>query len=445
MPIPPNQHALPGDFRRRGFLKSLAAVGLSASLRPQDSRSAPATLDRPTGDPSVVAHDERYWSRVAAHYAPATSIGNLEGGHFGAMANPVLEEFRKIIERTNRGGTYWARTEYPKEIDRVRIRVATLLGVGRDEIALTRGATEAMQALIAGYGRLKSGDAVLFSDVDYPGMQSAMKWLEHRRGARIVKIDLPEPADRTRAVATYAAAFDANRGIRLVLLTHLNHKTGAVLPVAEIAALARSRGADILLDAAHALGQIDFSLNDLGVDFAGFNLHKWIGAPLGVGVLYIKRDRIGDIERMMGDEDEPPESITSRIHSGTVNFAIPLTVPAALDFHDAVGPQLKTARLRYLRDLWVKRARAIDGVDILTSDERGAVGAITSFRLFGKGSRDDNQRIVDELLTRHQVFTIRRTGLARGDCVRVTPTLANSPSDADRLVEGLADVAKRMR
>lgn len=442
---PGNENSPHFDLGRRGFLKSVAAFGAIAGVPQENGRLTAPSLARPVGDPTVVATDEAYWTRVAAHYPSDPSITNFEAGYYGAMAQPVLREFERNIARIHRGGTYWARTDFPKEIEAVRGRVAGLLGVDSDEIALTRGATEAMQALIGGYRLLKPGDAVLYADLDYPGMQSAMKWLERRRGVKVTKIDLPEPADRVRVLEAYAKALDADHNIRCVLLTFVNNKTGAVAPVAEIAALAKSRNADVLLDAAHALGQIDFSLRNLGVDFAGFNLHKWIGAPLGVGVLHIKRNRIDDIDRMMGDEDEPAESIKSRVHIGTANFAIPLTVPAAIDFHEAVGPALKTARLRYLRDLWVKKARAIDGIDILTSDEKESVGAITSFRLFGKGSRDDNQRIVDELLHRHKIFTIRRTGLSRGDCVRVTPSLANSLKDVQRFVDALSEIATTLR
>ena len=142
--------------------------------------------------------------------------------------------------------------------------------------------------------------------------------------------------------------------MRRLLLTLLNNKTGLVLPVAEIAALARRRGADVIVDAAHAWGQIDFKVLDLGPDFIGFNLHKWIGAPVGVGALYISKGRLRDVDPMMGDEDQPGDSILSRVHSGTVNFAAFLAVPAALDFHAAVGPSFKAARLRYLRDLWLR-------------------------------------------------------------------------------------------
>jgi len=162
-------------------------------------------------------------------------------------------------------------------------------------------------------------------------------------------------------------------------------------------------------------------------------------------VLYIRKGRLGDIDRMMGDEDQPSDSILSRVHTGTMNFAAVLTVPAALDFHAAVGPAYKAARLRYLRDRWVGAARGVPGLDILTPDDRQMVAAITSFRLQRRTSSEDNQRIVDDLRTRYGLFTVRRTGLEQGDCVRVTPALYNGPADVDRLVTALRQLSLERR
>src|SRR5690606_3806743 len=111
---------------------------------------------------------------------------------------------------------------------------------------------------------------------------------------------------------------------------HVSNKTGLVVPVAGIAALARQRGADAIVDAAHSIGQLNVTVPDIGADFVGFNFHKWIGAPLGVGVFYIRKDRLADVDRMMGDEESPASSILSRVHTGTTNFAAFLTIPAAL-------------------------------------------------------------------------------------------------------------------
>jgi selenocysteine lyase/cysteine desulfurase len=157
-----------------------------------------------------------------------------------------------------------------------------------------------------------------------------------------------------------------------------------------------------------------------------------------VGFLYIRKDRLGDIDRDMGDEDFPETDIRSRVHTGTVNFATVLTVPAALALHQAIGAVAKQARLRHLRDYWVGRVRPFKDIEILTPDEPGLYGAITSFRLAGKTSKADNEAIVAKLRDAYKVHTVRRAGVAKGQCIRVTPALYTDEADLDRLVEALA-------
>jgi selenocysteine lyase/cysteine desulfurase len=204
--------------------------------------------------------------------------------------------------------------------------------------------------------------------------------------------------------------------------------------------MARAKEIDTIVDAAHSWGQLDFKVGDLDADFVGFNLHKWIGAPLGVGFLYIRKDRLADIDRDMGDEDFLETDIRSRVHTGTVNFATVLTVPAALTLHQEIGAAAKQARLRYLRDYWVSRVRTFKGLEILTPDEAGLYGAITSFRLAGKTSKADNDALVAKLRDDYKVLTVRRAGVAKGQCIRVTPALYTEEADLDRLVEALAVV-----
>jgi selenocysteine lyase/cysteine desulfurase len=432
---------------RRAFLGSaaLGGMGLALPLAGQSPAQGPPPLARPDGVPGVIARDETYWQRVAAYYRVPESVTNLEAGYWGVMAAPVLAEYTRQVERVNRESSFYARGAYAADLLAVRARVASVLGADVSEIALTRGATEALQCLIGGYNRLKPGDTVLYADLDYPGMQYAMKWLAERRGVRVARLVIPEPATRANVLGAYAAALAANPGVRLLLLTHLNNKTGLILPVAEITALARQRGADTIVDAAHSWGQIELTVADIGADFVGFNLHKWMGAPLGVGAMYIRKGRLDDVDRMMADEDQPGDSVLSRVHSGTVNFAAVLAIPAALDFHAAIGPSNKAARVRYLRDRWVTAVRNVPGIQVLTPDDREMVAAITSFRLQGRLSGDENQRIVDDLRTRHGLFTVRRTGLDRGDCVRVTPALSNGAADADRLASALTALARERR
>jgi selenocysteine lyase/cysteine desulfurase len=145
---------------------------------------------------------------------------------------------------------------------------------------------------------------------------------------------------------------------------------------------------------------------------------------------------------MMGDQESPASSILSRVHTGTTNFAAFLTIPAALDFHAAVGAAYKAARLRYLRDRWVTAVRDVPAIDVLTPDTPGMSGGITSFRLRGRTTRSDNDGIVNRLLQEHGIFTARRTGIAGGDCVRVTPALYTKPEEVDRLAAALKTMVR---
>jgi isopenicillin-N epimerase len=428
--------------RRTVLTASLAAATLVANENAQ-AKSKPKPLQpRPAAVPlDVLARDEDYWRTVAAQYDVTKEVVQLENGYWGVMANPVRAAFDHHHQMINQRNSLYARREFDGDLDRVRQRVATQLGVNVEEIVLTRGATEALQALIGGYNRLAPGDAVLYSDLDYDSMQMAMNWLPARRGVEVVKISLPEPATYQGLIDTYAAALDTHPHVRLILLTHVSHRTGLVLPIKEIVAMARARGVDAIVDSAHAWGQIDFKLDDLGADFVGLNLHKWMGAPLGVGVVYIRRPRIPAIDVYMANDEFPADDVRARIHTGTLNFATYLTVSDALDFQEIIGIPAKEARLRHLRDLWVVPLRARGGLEILTPQDPRLYCAGTSFRLPGRTSTEENAATAKDLLDRFGIFTIHRTGVAAGACVRVTPAVFTSGDDIQRLVHALQEIA----
>ncbi len=438
------------DFLRTAALASVAVAlpGCAAGSRSDRGRAATAgdlvapLPPRPAGSPETVARDEAYWSAVAAQYRITDRTTNLEAGYFGMMPAPVLAAYHRHIDRVNRESSFFARTEYGAFAREARERTAAALGVEAGEVAFSRNATEALQTLIGQYNRLRSSDVVMYADLDYPAMQQAMNARAARAGAEVVTLDLPEPGTRASVIEAYRAALDANPRTRLLLLTHTNNKTGLIHPVREVVELAEARGVDVIVDAAHSFGQVPLDLRELGAAWVGVNLHKWVGAPIGVGALYIRRDALAAIDRAHGDEG-PLDRIDSRIHTGTLNFAALMTVPDALDFQEEIGVPYKAARLRYLRDAWVGPAREIPGVDILTPDEPGTVGALTSFRLNGDGSRDGNVELARVLREEFGLFTVYRSGPARGDCVRVTPSLYNAPRDGERLVQALAILAER--
>jgi isopenicillin-N epimerase len=395
----------------------------------------------PPAPTHAVESDEAFWGAVRGLYATSDALTNLENGYWGVMAEPVKAVFQHWTDRVNHENTLLIRDHWPRALEQLRETLATALGCDASEIALTRGATEAMLALIGGYNRLQPGDSVLYCDLDYPAMRYAMEWLRERRGVVPIGFAIPEPATRDSVVEAYADMLRRHPNTRLVLLTHLSHCTGLVMPVRELAALARAAGAEVIVDAAHSWGQLNFDVRSLDAPYVAFNLHKWIGAPLGCGCLYIRNGSVSAIDPYFGDRDFPVSDVRSRIHTGSPNFAAWLTIPAALQLHRRIGAGSKERRLRRLRDQWVAGARTLPGIEILTPDDPAMVAGMTAFRVGGRTSTADNDAIVAALRDVHGVATVRRTGPAMGDAIRVTPAIYTSPADLDRLLAGLRSLA----
>lgn len=392
---------------------------------------------------TALAGEEAHWAEIAAQYDATRDIIQLENGNWGMMAKPVLAIYEAQLRRLNRETSYYSRRGMGDDVRVVHARVAATMGVGADEMVFTRNATEALKGLITGYNRLKAGDAVLVADLDYDSMIAAMAARARRANATLVRITLPEPATHQALIDAYVQAFDANPRIRVTLLTHLGHRTGLVLPVREIVALARARGIDCIVDAAHSWGQLDFRLAELGADFVGVNLHKWVGAPLGVGAMVIRKDRLDAIDPDPGDEGTLGDSVAARVHTGTPDYAALLTVPAALDFQESIGAPAREARLRALRNHWAEGLRGLDGLEVLTPSDPRLHAGITSFRIRGRTGAEDNAMIARALLDEHRIFTVHRAGVAKGACIRVTPALFTRMSDMEALKRALVPLVKR--
>ncbi len=265
-------------------------------------------------------------------------------------------------------------------------------------------------------------------------MQNTMQFLKERRGVDVVTFAIPEPATTSNILAAYEDVLRKTRKPRLMLVTHLCHRTGLINPVKEIIALGRRHGVDCILDTAQAVGQMPVDVKQIDADFAGFSLHKWIGAPLGTGALYVRKIRLADIDICLGNREDPPDDISSRVYSGTYNFAAMLTIPAAIELHNQLTVERKQARLQFMRNYWVSRVRDVQGIEILTPDDSDRYGATTSFRLKGMFSFEQAKKVQDVLFVKHNVLTVARKGIAKGAAVRVTPALYNTNAELDRLV-----------
>ena len=198
----------------------------------------------------------------------------------------------------------------------------------------------------------------------------------------------------------------------------------------------------VIVDAAHSWGQVPLDVDSIGADFVGLNLQQTgIGAPIGVGALYIREGRVDDIVPDPASGDWEKDKTSGRVHTGTANFAAFLTVPDALDLHEAIGIGAKASRLAYLRNRWVSQIRDLPQIEVLTPDEEEMHGAITSFRLAGQKDAEQNIALAKHLLDGFGIFSVHRTGVAAGACVRITPNLSNMPADMDKLAASLRILA----
>ena len=384
------------------------------------------------------ADNEHHWHAIAQRYEREPGPINLENGYFGRMSRAVQAHYVEHVAFINRRNALYVRQRFEQgENVEIRRQLAELINVDPESVAFTRNATEALQSLIRNYNRLQPGDQVLISDLEYDTVKGAMRWLAGVRGVEVIELSHEYPACFDSLVQTYRGAFAQYPRLKLMALTHVTHRTGLVMPVEAIAKLAREHAVDVILDGAHALGQIEFNLNELGIQFAGFNLHKWIGAPLTLGFLYIAPERLADIDPDMGEFHYPATDVRARTSYSTPNFPALMTLPLVFEEHRALGGSAaKGARVNYLRDLWVSKVRPLAGVEVLTSDDPRLYCGITAFKFVGR----DQQAMADRLLKDYNLFTTTRVGAAFGTCIRVTPGLVTSAADINVLVTAIAEL-----
>jgi isopenicillin-N epimerase len=385
------------------------------------------------------ARDEDFWQTFADRYDVEPGPVNLENGYFGRMSRTVVEEYHRNIELINRRNSVYVRQRFEQgEGQKISAQVAGLIGVAAESVALTGNATAGLQALIRNYNRLQPGDQVLFCDLEYDTVKGAMRWLGRNRGVEVIEIEHQHPASFDSLLATYREAFTRYPRLKLMALTHVTHRTGLVMPVQAIAAAAREHGIDVILDGAHALGQLEFDLKELGIDFAAYNLHKWIGAPLTLGFMYIAPERLADIDPDMGEVHFPVTDIRARTPYSTPNIPALMTLPLVIEEHHAMGGSAaKGARLNYLRNLWVRPARELPGIEVMTPDDPRLYCGITSMRFTAHA---DQQPMVERLLNDYNLFTVVRSGAASGSCIRITPGLTTTAADMSRLTKALTEL-----
>lgn len=437
---------LPAD--RRQFLMG-AAMGAPALLAAQ-AHGAPlastglpmigaaaALGDKPLAPGSIAIAD------LPRHYDVEPDVHNLENGYWGIMPRVVAQEYVNQTLYVNRMNAIWARNVLPGGAclaaggREAREAIARQVGCLPEEIAITASGAHALETLIVNYKPLKAGDAVICCDLDYDAMIASMEWLGKNRGVEVVKFAMPEPATTANILAAYDDVLKRTPHAKLMLVTQISNRTGLVTPAREIVAMARARGVDTVVDAAHAIACLNSFLPDLGADFVGWSVHKWTSAPLGLGAMYIRKERLGDIAMADDVRDPDPSQISTRVPAGTVNFAAVLSIPKAVEFHFAVGAAAKEAHLRSLRNRWVHAVADLPNVEICVPDDPARYCTITSFRLKGMDTAAKAQAVQARLFEKYRVHTVWRSGVAKAPVIRVTPGLYTTAQDVDALAKAL--------
>jgi selenocysteine lyase/cysteine desulfurase len=412
---------------KRDFLKAvpglLALPDVEALLRSVADR-APADL----------ATDEAFWADLRREFRVTSDFIHLENGYYVLAAQPVLEAFIGHVRAINPLSSYYMRTRQFDDKLAVRRRVAALVGCSTDELILTRNTTESLDTVIAGFD-WKPGDEAVMAAQDYGAMLDQFRLMARRHGVVNRVVSLPNhPASDEEIVQLYENALTPRT--RLLMVCHVVNITGQILPVRKIADAAHAHGVDVLVDGAHAVGHLDFRLPDLAADYYGSSLHKWLGNPLGAGLLYVRKEKIRGLWPLFGDSGFADDDIRKLNHTGTHPVYTDLTLTDALRFQEKLGLARKEARLRYLQTYWTSKVRNVPGLVVNTPAEPHRACAIANVGV----ERLSPAELAKTLLEKYRIFTVA-IDYANVRGVRVTPHLFTTTADLDALVTALKALA----
>jgi selenocysteine lyase/cysteine desulfurase len=383
---------------------------------------------------ATVAEDEPFWGAVRSQFRLTHDYINLENGYYCFQPQPVLDAFIDNVHAVNLDGPHYMRTRQIDDKRRIRGKLAAFAGCSPEELIITRNTTESLDTVISGFD-WKPGDEAVFANQDYGAMIDMFKLQSRRYGLKNHIVDIPmDPKSDDEVIKVYADALTPRT--RLLMIPHMVNITGHILPVRAICEMAHARGVPVMVDASHSFAHLEYRIPDLQCDYYGASLHKWLAAPLGAGILYVKRNRIEKLWPIYGDETVPADDIRKLNHTGTHPVHTDLTIERALAFHEMIGSARKEARLRYLQQYWTGRVRGISKIVMNTPADPGRSCAIANVGVQGMPPAE----LARTLLQKYQVFTVAIDG-AGVHGVRVTPQVYTSTAELDAFVKALQELA----
>jgi selenocysteine lyase/cysteine desulfurase len=412
----------------RDFVRTVAGASLAALLGDELWARAAA---RPPAD---LAQDDAFWAEIRSRYLLEPDYINLENGYYSMQAQPVLEAFFGHVRDVNRQASRYMRTRQADDKLAARRRLAELAGCPVEELIVTRNTTESMDTVIQGLD-WRAGDEAVMARQDYGAMLDMFRQQARRFGIVNRVVDLPlDPRSDEEIIGLYERAITPRT--RLLMVCHMVNITGQILPVAAICAMARRRGVPVLVDGAHAFAHLDYRIPDLGCDYYAASLHKWLGTPLGAGILYVRRDRIAGLWPLFADSGFADDDIRKLNHTGTHPVHTDLAIHDAIAFHERIGIRRKEARLRRLQRYWTDQVRGVPGITLNTPSQPQRACAIANVGVVGLAPAALAQALFD----RHHIWTVAIDG-AGVHGARVTPHVFTTTDELDALVRALKELA----
>ena len=423
---------------RRRFLATAGAAPAAALFAPhgQDGlRAVVETLARHPGTPETVARDEDFWFTVQQAFTVDRSIINLNNGGVSPSPAIVQDAMKRHLDFSNQAPVYTMWRVLEPQRESVRRGLARMFGCDSEEVAVTRGASESLQICQQGFD-LQRGDEVVTTEQDYPRMITTWQQRERREGIVLRQIAIPVPAeDPDEIVRRFEAAITPRT--RLIHMCHMINLTGQILPVRAVVEMARRRGLPVIVDGAHAFAHVPFTRDELGCDYYASSLHKWLFAPHGTGLLYVRRDRIAGLWPLQAAEPRLDADIRKFEEIGTHPAANFLAVAEALTFSEGIGLERKAARMIYLRDRWARALMRHDRVRLNTSLRPGFAVGLANFRIEGI----EPGALVQHLFDRYRILAtpIKHRAV---EGVRVTPNVYTTPEEIDVFIAAVEKVIR---
>ncbi|MDR9419126.1 aminotransferase class V-fold PLP-dependent enzyme [Gracilimonas sp.] len=421
---------------RKDFLKKIgtgaAILGTGAFFSPLKARDITKELQGFSGSASAIARNEDYWSQVQQAFTVDRSLINLNNGGVSPAPEFVQDAMKRHLDYSNKAPVYtmWRILEPQRE--GVRKRLARNFGVDPEEIALTRNASESLQICQFGFD-LEPGDEVLTTDQDYPRMINTFKQRERREGIKLKQFSIPVPAENDEEIVRL---FEENitPKTKLILMCHIINLTGQILPVKKVVNMARQKGIPVIVDGAHAYAHFDFNHSDLDCDYYTTSLHKWLFAPHGTGMLYVKKDKIKDLWPLMAAMESQDEDIRKFEEIGTHPAANYLAIAEALTFHEGIGSERKEARLKYLNDVWIDELVDGDKVVLHTSRDPKYACGIATVEIKGMEPGELNSSLWRD----YRIITTP-INHAQFKGIRVTPNVYTTMEEIGRFIDAMKE------